>query len=295
MPGKELWRLTAACLLPLCRYRPDIGSAIPLGQIVLLLRDHLEPGVKQAALQHLANPSHDEGSSQKNGDVCLVSALHWQLTATHLASPPHHLASPYLELLQLFTRVCACVQRNTDGANALWECWAASYLRLVEANSTALHLMFDHVWAQMEVNGGSDSSSSDGHVGIKPDDSFWHHGSQLQLTHYGQDFATASMYFSMITDKTAGYRMPQSSYDAFSRLVLDGQQWATIFTPTTPLSMPGNGSGSGSMWDASSLSRAITYPNGSRCWPQVEGAWPAQGSGDNCFHPSLLRGVGAPH
>ena len=196
-------------------------------------------------------------------------------------------------------------QRNTDGANALWECWAASYLRLVEANSTALHLMFDHVWAQMEVNGGSDSSSSDGRVGIKPDDSFWHHGSQLQLTHYGQDFATASMYFSTITDKTAGYSMPQSSYEAFSRLVLDGQQWATVFTPTppqqsakgagtrpVPVPMPGNGSGSGSMWDASSLSRAITYPNGSRCWPQVEGAWPDQGSGDNCFHPSLLHGVG---
>ena len=197
------------------------------------------------------------------------------------------------------------VQGNTDGANALWECWAASYLRLVEANSTALHLMFDHVWAQMEVNGGSDSSSSDGRVGIKPDDSFWHHGSQLQLTHYGQDFATASMYFSTITDKTAGYSMPQSSYEAFSRLVLDGQQWATVFTPTppqqsargagtrpVPVPMPGNGSGSGSMWDASSLSRAITYPNGSRCWPQVEGAWPGQGSGDNCFHPSLLHGVG---
>ena len=46
------------------------------------------------------------------------------------------------------------------------------------------------------------------------------------------------------------------------------------------------------MWEASSLSRAITYPNGSRCWPQVPGAWPRQGSGDNCFHPSLLRGVG---
>jgi hypothetical protein len=190
------------------------------------------------------------------------------------------------------TVLCACVQKNTDGANALWECWAASYLWLVEANSTALHLMFDHVWAQMQINGGSDSSSSDGHVGIKPDGSFWHHGSQLQLTHYGQDFATASMYFSTITEKTASYRIPQSSYDALSRLVLDGQQWATIFTPMPPVSMPGNASGSGSMWDASSLSRAITYPNGSRCWPQVEGAWPAQGSGDNCFHPSLLNGVG---
>lgn len=46
------------------------------------------------------------------------------------------------------------------------------------------------------------------------------------------------------------------------------------------------------MWEASSLSRAIAYPNGSRCWPQVEGAWPRQGSGDNCFHSTLLRGVG---
>ena len=36
----------------------------------------------------------------------------------------------------------------------------------------------------------------------------------------GQDFATASMYFSAITSKTKGYRMPQSSYDAFSMLVL---------------------------------------------------------------------------
>ena len=145
---------------------------------------------------------------------------------------------------------------------------------------------------QIQVNGGADKSSSDGRVGIKPDDSFWHHGSQLQLTHYGQDFSTASMYFSALTSKTAGYKMPQSSYDAFSRLVLDGQQWATVFTPTNPETVPGNGSGSGSMWEASSLSRAITYPNGSRCWPQVEGAWPRQGSGDNCFHPSLLRGVG---
>ena len=105
--------------------------------------------------------------------------------------------------------------------------------------------MFDHVWQQIEVNGGADTSSCDGHVGgehghllrrllslgcvltptpvcvaVKPDASFWHHGSQLQLTHYGQDFATASMYFSAITSKTKGYRMPQSSYDAFSMLVL---------------------------------------------------------------------------
>ena len=166
----------------------------------------------------------------------------------------------------------------------------------MEGNSTALHLLFDHVWSQIEINGGEDSSSSDGRVGIKPDASFWHHGSQLQLTHYGQDFATASMYFSTITDQTKNYTMPSSSYDALSRLVLDAQQWATVFTPHNPAGgrppLPGNGSGSGSMWDASSLSRAITYPNGSRCWPQVEGAWPRQGSGDNCFHASLLRGVG---
>ena len=47
------------------------GSAIPLGQVVLLLRDHLDDSVKQAALAHLANPSHDEGSSTTDGDVCL--------------------------------------------------------------------------------------------------------------------------------------------------------------------------------------------------------------------------------
>ena len=117
-----------------------------------------------------------------------------------------------------------CEQQNTDGANALWECWAASYLRLVEGNSTALHAMFDHVWGQIQVNGGTDHSSSDGRVGIKPDDSFWHHGSQLQLTHYGQDFSSASMYFSAITSKTAGYQMPNSSYDAFAKLVLDGRK-----------------------------------------------------------------------
>ena len=232
---------------------PDIGSAIPLGQAVLLLRDHLDDTVKQAALYHLAIPSHDEGGSTNNGDVCLA---------------------------------------NTDGANALWECWAASYLHLVDGNSTALAAMFSHVWKQIQVNGGTDSGSSDGHVGVKPDNSFWHHGSQLQMTHYGQDFSTASMYFSAITSQTTSYQMPQRSYDAFARLVLDGQQWSTIFTPHNPPTLPGNGSGSGSVWEASSLSRAITYPNGSRCWPQVPGAWPRQGSGDNCFHPALLKGVG---
>ena len=51
------------------------------------------------------------------------------------------------------------------GANALWECWAASYLRLVQGNATALTAMFDHVWQQIEVNGGADTSSCDGHVG----------------------------------------------------------------------------------------------------------------------------------
>ena len=87
---KELCYLTvyvgAAWLLLPCHNRPDIGSAIPLGQIVLLLRDQLPPDVKRAALEHLAAPSHDEGSSHSNGDVCLVRVLHWHPTAAHLCS-----------------------------------------------------------------------------------------------------------------------------------------------------------------------------------------------------------------
>ena len=52
--------------------RPDIGSAIPLGQIVLLLRDHLDDSAKQAALYHLAHPSNDV---PLEGDVCLVGLM----------------------------------------------------------------------------------------------------------------------------------------------------------------------------------------------------------------------------
>ena len=41
---------------------------------MLLLRDHLDDSVKQAALAHLANPSNDVGRmgpATTDGDVCL--------------------------------------------------------------------------------------------------------------------------------------------------------------------------------------------------------------------------------
>ena len=104
-PEHELCRLTfslTSLLFVCCRYRPDIGSAIPLGQIVLLLRDYLEPGVKQAALQHLANPSHDEGTSHTNGDVCLVRALAAHCTLPRLTASPRLLQCVH----HIITQVC---------------------------------------------------------------------------------------------------------------------------------------------------------------------------------------------
>ena len=80
-----------------------------------------------------------------------------------------------------------CLQR-VDGANALWECWAFLYYGLVQRNATTLKQTFAHIYSQIKVDGGSDGSAT---IGVKPDGSFWHHGAQLQETHYGQDFSTA--------------------------------------------------------------------------------------------------------
>eukprot|EP01050_Picozoa_sp_SAG11_P006047 SAG11_NODE_454_length_9347_cov_4.117539_5_plen_1638_part_00 len=215
---------------------PDIGQAIPLGQVLLLMRDHLDPALRTRALALLRHPVL-KWESSKESEICL---------------------------------------HREDGANALWECWALVYYGLVQRNTSILTQTFDHIHSQIKIDGGSDGGGTA--IGVKPDGSFWHHGAQLQQTHYGQDFSTASMFFATVTDGIAGYELPSKSYSALAKLVLDGQQWASVFASHS--------------WTAESLSRAITYPNGSRCWTQVVGAWPKQGSGDNCFHAQQLRGVG---
>jgi hypothetical protein len=216
---------------------PDIGQSIPLGQVLLLLRDNpaLDPLLRARGLELLRHPGHKWDSAHES-EICL---------------------------------------HRVDGANALWECWAFVYYGLLQRNSSLLRETFDHIHSQIRIDGGSDSGAT---IGIKPDGSFWHHGAQLQETHYGQDFATASMFFAKISDGIDGYELPADSYAALAKLVLDGQMWASVFDSHS--------------WTAESLSRAITYPNGSRCWPQVPGAWSKQGSGDNCFHARELRGVG---
>jgi chondroitin AC lyase len=167
---------------------------------------------------------------------------------TMLLLQPYALPNQTAAALTILSRASA--DGGTD-ANAVWEEAVQCYTAVITENATALAHSTSLLWSAISLQ----SSWNPSETGIKPDKSFWMHGSQFYSGGYGHMYA-ASLLTAVAWAAGTTFQPSSAAIQLLVDFLVDGSLQMIRYNDAAPAEF------GIAMWDVSTIGREISRPYG---------------------------------